>query len=102
MASIKDINIEIKARQEMYSELHGFRIQFKNIIGTINGIRVVEKETLYADNEPYKSINIYELDILTDDMYTITINPIAQGTINEIIRAKGIIENYNLNNSFKI
>ena len=40
--------------------------------------------------------------MLTDDMYTIKIYPIAKETLEELCKAKKIIEEYKLNNRIKI
>lgn len=84
-----------------YKDIEGLRIQFKGIEGIIEQVNI-KKETYYADNIKYYEEVFYEIEILTDDMYTIKIYPIAQGTLKELYKSKKIIEEYNLNNGLKI
>ena len=62
------------------------RVQFKHINGILQDIREYLNDTFYADGIPYYSKISYEIDILTDDMYTITIKPIAEGTLKDILK----------------
>lgn len=84
-----------------YKDIEGLRIQFKGIEGTIKQVNI-EKEIYYADNIKYHEEVFYEIEILTDDMYTIKIYPIAKETLKELYKSKKIIEGYNLNNGLKI
>lgn len=84
-----------------YKDIEGLRIQFKGIEGTIKQANI-EKEIYYADNIKYHEEVFYEIEILTDDMYTIKIYPIAKETLKELYKSKKIIEEYNLNNGLKI
>lgn len=79
----------------------GLRIEIKGIKGTIEQVSE-KKETYYADNIIYHKEVFYEIEILTDDMYTVKISPIAEGTIKELYKSKKIIEEYKKNNSLKI
>ena len=84
-----------------YKDIEGLRIQFKGIEGIIGQVNI-KKETYYADNIKYHEEVFYEIEILTDDMYTIKIYPIAEGTLKELYKSKKIIEEYNLNTGLKI
>lgn len=84
-----------------HKDIRGLRIEFKGIKGTIEQVSV-KKETYYADNLKYYEEVFYEIEILTDDMYTIKIYPIAEGTLKELYKSKKIIEEYKLNNGLKI
>ena len=84
-----------------HKDIVGMRIQFKGIEGTIEQVNI-KKEIYYADNIKYNEDVFYEIEILTDDMYTIKIYPIAIGTLEELYKSKKIIEEYNLNNELKI
>ena len=84
-----------------HKDIVGTRIQFKGIEGTIEQVNI-KKEIYYADNIKYHEDVFYEIEILTDDMYTIKIYPIAIGTLEELYKSKKIIEEYNLNNELKI
>ena len=85
----------------MFKELLGFKIKFKELIGTIKSINLKE-EKYYADNINYFKQAFYEIEILTDDMYTITIYPIANGTIKELLNAKRIIKQFDKDKAYKI
>lgn len=85
----------------MLKELIGFKIKYKELIGTITSIDLV-KERYYADNIKYCEQAFYKIEILTDDMYTITIYPIADGTIKELLNAKRIIDRFNKNKAYEI
>ena len=85
----------------MLKELLGFRIKFKEITGIIESIDLV-KERYYADNIQYCEKSFYKIEILTDDMYTITIYPIADGTIKELLKAKRIINKFHKNKAYEI
>ena len=85
----------------MFEELLGFKIKFKELIGTITSINLIE-EKYYADNINYFKQEFYEIEILTDDMYTITIYPIANGTIKELLNAKRIIKQFDKDKAYKI
>lgn len=85
----------------MFKELLGFKIKFKELIGTIKSINL-KKEKYYADNINYFKQAFYEIEILTDDMYTITIYPIANGTIKELLNAKRIIKQFDKDKAYKI
>lgn len=85
----------------MFKELLGFKIKFKELIGTITSINLI-KEKYYADNVNYFKQAFYEIEILTDDMYTITIYPIANGTIKELLNAKRIIKQFDKDKAYKI
>ena len=74
-----------------YKDIEGLRIQFKGIEGTIKQVNI-EKEIYYADNIKYHEEVFYEIEILTDDMYTIKIYPIAKETLKELYKSKKIIE----------
>ena len=84
-----------------YKDIKGLRIEFKGIKGTIEQVSV-NKETYYADNLKYYEEIFYEMEVLTDDMYTVKIYPIAEGTLKELNKSKRIIEEYKLNNGLKI
>lgn len=84
-----------------YKNIEGLRIQFKGIEGIIEQVNI-KKETYYADNIKYYEEVFYEIEILTDDMYTIKIYPIAKGTLEELYKSKRIIEEYKQNNRLKI
>ena len=85
----------------MFKQLIGFKIKYKELIGTITSIDLV-KERYYADNIKYYEQSFYKIEILTDDMYTITIYPIADGTIKELLNAKRIIDSFNRNKAYEI
>ena len=85
----------------MFKELLGFQIKYKELKGTITSIDLV-KERYYADNIKYCEQSFYKIEILTDDMYTITIYPIADGTIKELLKAKKIIDSFNENKAYEI
>lgn len=85
----------------MFKELLGFKIKFKELIGTIKSINLI-KEKYYADNINCFKQAFYEIEILTDDMYTITIYPIAKGTIKELLNAKRIIKQFDKDKAYKI
>ena len=85
----------------MFKQLLGFKIKFKELIGTIKSINL-KKEKYYADNINYFKQAFYEIEILTDDMYTITIYPIANGTIKELLNAKRIIKQFDKDKAYKI
>lgn len=84
-----------------YKDIKGLRIEFKGIKGTIEKVSV-KKETYYVDNLKYYEEIFYEIEVLTDDMYTVKIYPIAEGTLKELNKSKRIIEEYKLNNGLKI
>lgn len=85
----------------MFKQLIGFKIKYKELIGTITSIDL-EKERYYADNIKYYEQSFYKIEILTDDMYTITIYPIADGTIKELLNAKRIIDKFDKNKAYEI
>lgn len=85
----------------MFKQLIGFKIKYKELIGTITSIDLV-KERYYADNIKYCEKSFYKIEILTDDMYTITIYPIADGTIKELLKAKRIINKFHKNKAYEI
>ena len=85
----------------MFKQLIGFKIKYKELIGTITSIDLV-KERYYADNIKYYEQSFYKIEILTDDMYTITIYPIADGTIKELLKAKRIINKFHKNKAYEI
>lgn len=85
----------------MFKQLIGFKIKYKELIGTITSIDLV-KERYYADNIKYFEQSFYKIEILTDDMYTITIYPIADGTIKELLKAKRIINKFHKNKAYEI
>ena len=84
-----------------YKDIEGLRIQFKGIEGIIEQVNI-KKETYYADNIKYYEEVFYEIEILTDDMYTVKIYPIAEGTLKELYKSNKIIKEYKLNNGLKI
>ena len=85
----------------MLKDLLGFKIKYKQITGKITSIDLV-KERYYADNIKYFEQSFYKIEILTDDMYTITIYPIADGTIKELLNAKRIIDKFYKNKAYEI
>lgn len=86
---------------EAYKELKGLKIELNKIKGTIENIKSY-KTNYYADNIKYFEETFYEIEILTDDMYTVKIRPIAEGTIKELYKSKQIIEEYKQDNRLKI
>ena len=63
-------------------------LQFETMIGTIENIKFV-KESTAGDVVQ----NMYEIELLRDDMYSIKINPIAEGTIRDIFKKMKVIGN---------
>lgn len=76
-------NLNIKAMIEDMIEVQS-RIEFEGIEGIIQNIKDYKSSTLYADNRPYCRLVYYEIEVLTDNMYTITIKPIGEETIKDI------------------
>lgn len=103
----KQINIieELQNKQRIidkaYENLKGLNVEINGIKGTIENINTY-KENYYADNIKYYEQTFCEIEILTGDMYTINIRPIAIKTIEELRKSKKIIEEYKLNNRVKI
>ena len=86
---------------EVHEELKGLEIELNKIKGTIENIKSY-KVNYYADNLKYYEDVFYEIEILTDDMYTVKIRPIAEGTLKELYKSKKIIEEYKQNNRLRI
>ena len=103
----KQINIieELQNKQRIidkaYENLKGLKVEINGIKGTIENINTY-KENYYADNIKYYEQTFCEIEMLTGDMYTINIRPIAIKTIEELRKSKKIIEEYKLNNRVKI
>lgn len=86
---------------EIYEELKGLRIELNKIKGTIENIKSY-KTNHYVDNIKYYKEVFYEIEILTDDMYTVKISPIAEGTLKELYKSKKVIEEYKQDNILRI
>lgn len=84
-----------------HKDVKGLRIQFKGIEGTMEQVSA-KQETYYTHNIRYYTETYYEIEILTDDMFTVKISPIAKGTLKEMYRANKIIKEYELNNGLRI
>lgn len=84
-----------------HKDIKGLRIEFKGIKGTVEQVSI-KKETYYANNLKYYEEIFYEIEILTDDMYTVKIYPIAEGTLKALYKSNKIIKEYKLNNGLKI
>lgn len=98
---IKELQDKQKTTSGAYEELKGLEVELNGIKGTIENIEL-HKVNYYADNLKYYEEVFYEIEILTDDMYTVKIEPIAEGTLKELYKSNKIIKEYKLNNGLKI
>lgn len=98
---IEELQNKQETTDKTYEVLKGLKVEVKEIKGTIENINTY-KENYYADNMKYYEQTSYEIEILTDDMYTVKIYPIAEGTLKELYKNKKIIEEYKLKNGLKI
>ena len=98
---IKELQDKQKTTSGAYEELKGLEVELNGIKGTIENIEL-HKVNYYADNLKYYEEVFYEIEILTDDMYTVKIEPIAEGTLKELYKSNKIIKEYKLNNGIKI
>ena len=98
---IEKLKNKQKPTLKVYKELEGLKVELKGIKGTIENIGCY-KANYYADNLKYYEETFYEIEILTDDMFTVRISPIAKGTLKEMHRVNKVIKEYELNNRLKI
>ena len=98
---IKELQDKQKTTSGAYEELKGLEVELNGIKGTIENIEL-HKVNYYADNLKYYEEVFYEIEILTDDMYTVKIEPIAEGTLKELYKSKRAIDEYKQNNRLKI
>ena len=98
---IEELQDKQETTPEVHQELKGLKVELNGIKGTIESIKPY-KVSYYADNLKYYEEVFYEIEILTDDMFTVKIRPIAEGTLKELYKSKKIIEEYKQNNRLRI
>ena len=98
--AIEELQEKQETTSEVHEELKGLEVELNKIKGTIENIKSY-KVNYYADNLKYYEEVFYEIEILTDDMYTVKIRPIAELTIKELYKSKKIIEVYKQNNRLR-
>lgn len=99
--AIEKLHNKPQITNKAYESLKGLKVEINGIKGTIENINTY-KENYYTHNIKYYEQTFCEIEILTEDMFTIKIRPIVIKTIEELYKSKKIIEEYKLNSAVKI